>query len=88
MKFHMKLIVSFLKKYRGNKFRGKDIDKEVNRVTGDCDRYTQARAALSGMTSQGAPPACLKVAEKLGLVGSIKRTKDRYGISVFQYVGD
>tara|TARA_R100000049_G_C1934344_1_gene78194 strand:+ start:712 stop:987 length:276 start_codon:yes stop_codon:yes gene_type:complete len=86
MKFHMEEIVRFLKKHRGNKFRGKEIDRHINQVTGNQDRYTQARAALCGATNNGGTPVRLTIAEKMGLVGSVKRTKDAYGVSVFQYV--
>ncbi len=86
MKFYMEETVRFLKMHRGNKFRGKEIDRHINQVTGNQDRYTQARAALCGATNNGGTPACLTIAEKMGLVGSVKRTKDAYGVSVFQYV--
>ena len=88
MKFHMEEIVRFLKLYKGNKFRGKEIDRHINEVTGNQDRYTQARAALCGATNNGGTPACLKIAEKMGLVGLVKRTKDSYGVRVVQYVGE
>ena len=88
MKFHMEEIVRFLKRYKGNKFRGKEIDRHINEVTGNQDRYTQARASLCGSKNNGGTPACLPIAEKMGLVGLVKRTKDSYGVSVFQYVGE
>ena len=42
MKFHMEEIVRFLKLYKGNEFRGKEIDRHINEVIGNQDRYTQA----------------------------------------------